>query len=75
MGTVHVEIAGAKRAIVRADDERGEPLCTAPCDAVLPPGVHQLHFESPGFYSAPRQVTVVARATVHVTAEMAPRTE
>jgi outer membrane receptor for ferrienterochelin and colicins len=74
VGTVHVEVTGAKHAVVRADDERGEPLCTAPCDAALPPGSHQLYFESPGFFGAPRQVTVSAGRTVHVVAEMILRT-
>jgi outer membrane receptor protein involved in Fe transport len=74
VGTVHVDVSGAASAVVRADDERGPPLCKAPCDAVLAPGVHQLYFSGEGVSGAPRQVTVVARQTARVTAEMSPRT-
>ena len=76
VGTVHVDVAGAPAAVVevRADDERGALLCTAPCDASLPPGPHELYFGAKGFLGAPRQVNVEARRTVTVVAEMAPRT-
>ncbi len=74
VGTVRVEVTGAASAVVRADDERGPALCTAPCAAVLPPGVHQLYFSGEGLSGAPRQVTVVARQATRVTAEMSPRT-
>src|SRR6185437_4180022 len=76
VGTVHIDVAGAPASVVevRADDERGAPICTAPCDASLPPGPHQLYFGAKGFVGAPRQVNVEARRTVTVIAEMAPRT-
>ncbi|EYF07313.1 TonB-dependent receptor domain-containing protein [Chondromyces apiculatus] len=72
VGTVQVEVTGASGATVRVDDERGAPVCTAPCALDLPPGVHQLHFEREGYVGAPRQVTVAAKATTRVTAVMTP---
>lgn len=72
VGTVQVEVTGAKSAVVRVDDERGTPACTAPCAIELPPGTHQLHFAGEGSLAAPRQVTVEAGKTTRVTAAMTP---
>lgn len=74
VGTVRVEVEGAPGALVRADDERSPPLCTAPCDAALPPGPHLLYFSREGFQAAPKEVTVVAGRVTRATAILSPLT-
>ena len=74
VGTVRVDVQGGKAAVVRIDDERGAPACTAPCDLTLAPGRHELFFSAEGFVSAPRAVTVAARKRTTVTAVLAPLT-
>jgi outer membrane receptor for ferrienterochelin and colicins len=74
VGTVHVGVEGGRSAAVRVDDEKIAPACTAPCDVELPPGLHQLYFEAPGFLADPRSVTVVAHGSTNVSAELRPLT-
>jgi outer membrane receptor protein involved in Fe transport len=74
VGTVRVAVEGAGAAVVRVDDERAAPACTAPCDLELPPGQHQLHFTREGYQAVPRQVTVAAGKTTLVTAGLSPVT-
>lgn len=61
LGTVDVQ--GAAGALVRVDDERRTPRCTAPCRFELPPGAHTLFVGRPGFRTATVPVEVRARGT------------
>lgn len=68
LGRVHINVDGDKAVTVHVDDERAPSACAAPCDLDLSPGQHQLYFVREGRAAAPRQVTVVARKTIVVTA-------
>ena len=74
VGTVHVDVTGGKSAEVRVDDEKAPVACTAPCDIPLPPGRHELYFQSPGFEAPPRTVVVAAKQTSTATAALVPLT-
>jgi outer membrane receptor protein involved in Fe transport len=74
VGTVHVDVEGAPGALVREGDERSPPLCSAPCDAELPPGPHLLYFTREGYQATPRQITVAAGRVTRTTAVLSPLT-
>ncbi|MBI2376034.1 MAG: TonB-dependent receptor [Deltaproteobacteria bacterium] len=64
------QIQGEAGIAVRVADEAAPVACTTPCDLELPPGPHVLYFSREGFASQPRQVSIVARETSQVKAEM-----
>lgn len=74
VGAVRVGVEGEKSALVRVDDERAAPACTAPCELTLPTGDHLLYFAREGFYAAPRRVTVQLGKTATITAVLTPLT-
>ncbi len=74
VGTVHVTVNGADGAAVHVDDEKAAPVCNAPCDAEIPPGQHILYFSRDGFQAPPRQISVVAKGTIAVQANLSPLT-
>ncbi|MGK4006256.1 TonB-dependent receptor [Sorangium sp. So ce1036] len=74
VGTVRVDLRGAREAAVHVDSEGAPPACVAPCDVDLPPGRHVLYFSRPGYHAAPRSLTVAAREVVPVTATLSPLT-
>ncbi len=74
VGTVRVEIEGGGSAAVHVDDPAAPPVCTAPCNAEISPGRHELHLTREGFQTATRVVTVVARQTTRATATLSPLT-
>jgi len=66
-----VEVRGQEGLEVHVGDEAAPPSCKTPCDLDLPPGTHVLYFTSVEAVSiAPRQVQVVARKSVSVTASV-----
>ncbi|HEU5058603.1 MAG TPA: TonB-dependent receptor [Kofleriaceae bacterium] len=66
-----VQVRGQEGLEVHVGDEGAPPQCTTPCDFDLPPGTHVLYFTSVEAVSvAPRQVQVVARKSVTVTASV-----
>ena len=66
-----VQVRGQEGLEVHVGDEAAPATCTTPCDFDLPPGTHVLYFTSVEAVSvAPRQVQVVARRTVSVTASV-----
>jgi outer membrane receptor protein involved in Fe transport len=66
-----VKVEGQDGLEVHVGDEAAPPTCTTPCDFDLPPGTHVLYFTSVEAVSiAPRQVQVVAKKTVSVTASV-----
>ncbi|MBK8256110.1 MAG: TonB-dependent receptor [Polyangiaceae bacterium] len=74
VGNVKVDLKGAPSATVRVDDENGPVACKAPCELVLPPGRHELHFTAEGYQSAPKLVLVEAKKSSTVTATLTPLT-
>ena len=73
LGTVHVDVEGAKHATVNVGDERAASSCTAPCDFDLSPGTYLRYFGAEGYQSVPRQVVVVAKQTVKTIARLKPQ--
>lgn len=69
-----LELDGPAGAEVRLDDERASVACVLPCRTAVPPGLHQVYFHQDGFRASPRSVTVGARDTTRVTAELVPET-
>jgi outer membrane receptor for ferrienterochelin and colicins len=66
-----VQIGGQDGLEVHVGDEAAPPVCKTPCDVDLPPGTYVLYFTSVEAVSiAPRQVQVVAKKTVSVTASV-----
>jgi outer membrane receptor protein involved in Fe transport len=57
-GTVRVE--GTPGSAVRADHEESAILCTAPCQAELPPGLHTILVSKEGYQTAALPVDVAA---------------
>lgn len=74
VGAVSVNVEGAPNTSVHVDDETAPPVCNAPCTFQAPPGMHILHFVCDGYTAVPRQINVVAKETVKVTALMRPLT-
>lgn len=66
-----VQVSGQDGLEVHVGDEAAPATCKTPCEFDLPPGTHVLYFTSVEAVSiAPRQVQVVARKTVSVTASV-----
>lgn len=66
-----VQVRGQDGLEVHVGDEAAPAVCTTPCDFDLAPGTHVLYFTSVEAVSvAPRQVQVVAKKTVSVTASV-----
>jgi outer membrane receptor protein involved in Fe transport len=66
-----VQVRGQEGLEVHVGDEAAPPTCKTPCDFDLPPGTHVLYFTSVEAVSvAPRQVQVVAKKLVTVTASV-----
>jgi hypothetical protein len=66
-----VQVRGQEGLEVHVGDEAAPPTCTTPCDFDLPPGTHVLYFTSVEAVSvAPRQVQVMAKKSVTVTASV-----
>jgi outer membrane receptor for ferrienterochelin and colicins len=74
VGTLKVEISGAKDAEVHVDDEHSAPVCTAPCVAEIPPGRHIVYFTREGYQAAPIEVNITANQTSRALAKLAPIT-
>ncbi len=72
LGTVHVDVEGAKNALVHVGDEKEKPSCSAPCDFKMPPGTYLLYFTQDGFQGDPRQIVVPEKGLVKTTARMKP---
>lgn len=74
VGTLKVEVEGAKDAEVRVDDDHAAPVCTAPCAASIPAGRHVLYFTREGFQAAPVEVDIRPNQAARAVARLAPLT-
>ena len=74
VGTLKVEIDGAKNADVRVDDDHAPPVCAAPCNAEIPPGRHIVYFTREGYQAAPIEVNITANQTTRALAKLSPIT-
>lgn len=61
-----LRIAGAAGAEVRIDGDDGPVLCTAPCDAPVPPGQHVLVLTKAGFRTTRQSVQMRANQVTEV---------
>ncbi|MGC4091044.1 MAG: TonB-dependent receptor [Polyangiaceae bacterium] len=72
VGTIHV--TGPVGAMVRLDAENTPAVCSAPCDAVAPPGQHTVIISRLGYRPLRIPVAIQANLTSSITPEMVPET-